>query len=59
MLVRVTGDLGNGKYSGSVAGVKILLNAKGSAKLMPGSTFVATANINKGQLQIIPKNLPV
>lgn len=59
VLVRVTGDLGNGKYSGSVAGVKILLNAKGSAKLMPGSTFVATANINKGQLQIIPKNLPV
>ena len=59
VLVRVTGDLGNGKYSGSVAGVKILLNAKGNAKLLPGSTFVATANINKGQLQIIPKNLPV
>ena len=59
VLVRVTGDLGNGKYSGSVAGVKILLNAKGNARLLPGSTFVATANINKGQLQIIPKNLPV
>ena len=61
VLVRVTGDLGNGKYSGSVAGVKILLNAKGlgNTKLLPGSTFVATANINKGQLQIIPKNLPV
>lgn len=61
MLVRITGDKGNGKYEGTVAGAKIILNTKGSAagKLAVGSTFVATVSLEKNQVQIIPKNLPV
>lgn len=63
VLVRITGDRGNGKYEGTVAGAKILLNAKGmggaETKLSVGSSFVATVSLEKGQVQIIPKNLPV
>ena len=63
VLVRITGDRGNGKYEGTVAGTKILLNAKGmggaETKLSVGSSFVATVSLEKGQVQIIPKNLPV
>lgn len=63
VLVRITGDKGNGKYEGTVAGAKILLNAKGmggaETKLSVGSSFVATVSLEKGQVQIIPKNLPV
>ena len=62
VLVRITGDRGNGKYEGSVAGAKILLNAKGiggaESKLAVGSSFVATVSLKNGQVQIIPKNLP-
>ena len=63
VLVRITADKGNGKYEGSLAGAKILLNAKGiggaETKLSVGSSFVATVSLKNGQVQIIPKNLPI
>lgn len=63
VLVRITSDKGNGKYEGSLAGAKILLNAKGiggaETKLSVGSSFIATVSLKNGQVQIIPKNLPI
>lgn len=63
VLVRITSDKGNGKYEGSLAGAKILLNAKGiggvESKLSVGGSFVATVSLKNGQVQIIPKNLPI
>lgn len=53
VLVRVISDKQNGKYEGSVAGVKITLNSKNPLKV--GSTFVANVNIKNGKLEIIPK----
>lgn len=53
VLVRVISDKKNGKYEGSVAGVKITLNSKNPLKV--GSTFVANVSIKNGKLEIIPK----
>lgn len=53
VLVRVIADRGNGKYEGSVAGVRVQLN---SAKaLTPGNSFVATVSVKNGTIVISPK----
>lgn len=54
VLVRVIADKGNGKYEGSVAGSRIILNSK--TPLKPGSTFIASISNQNGTVQIIPKN---
>ena len=53
VLVRVISNKGNGRYEGSVAGVRISFSAKNS--LSVGQSFVATVNQNKGILELIPK----
>ncbi len=53
VLVRVISDRGNGKYEGSVAGVRVQLN---SAKpLTPGTSFAATVSVKNGTIVISPK----
>lgn len=53
VLVRVISNKGNGRYEGSVAGVRISFSAKNP--LSVGQSFVATVNQNKGILELIPK----
>lgn len=53
VLVRVISDNGNGRYTGSVAGVRI--NLKSNHPLKLGSSFVATINAEKGTIYITPK----
>lgn len=53
VFVRIISNKKNGKYEGSVAGIKISLNSKNPLKV--GSTFVATVNIKNGKLEVIPK----
>ena len=54
VLVRVIGDRENGKYEGSVAGVRVQLT---SAKpLKPGESFTATVGVKDGQIIVTPKD---
>ncbi len=53
VLVRVIGNKGNGKYEGSVAGVRVQLS---SAKpLKAGQTFSATISVKDGKIIVTPK----
>ena len=55
VLVRVIGERGNGKYEGSVAGVRVGLT---SAKpLQPGDSFIATVSVKNGTIVITPKEI--
>ena len=53
VLVRVIADRGNGKYEGSVAGVRVQLNSAKSLK--PGDSFVSTVSVKNGSIVITPK----
>ena len=54
VLVRVIADRGNGKYEGSVAGVRVQLT---SAKpLRSGDTFTATIGVKNGTIVVTPKD---
>lgn len=53
VLVRIISDKGNGKYSGSVAGVRV--NISSEKKLAVGSTFVASISTKNGIISITPK----
>lgn len=54
VLVRIIADKGNGKYTGSVAGVRV--NISSAKKFEVGSTFVATISSKNGVISITPKN---
>lgn len=54
VLVRVIADKGNGKYEGSVAGVRTLFSAKNV--LSPGTSFPATVSFKDGKILIVPKD---
>lgn len=54
VLVRIIADKGNGKYTGSVAGVRV--NISSAKKIDVGSTFVATISSKNGIISITPKN---
>lgn len=54
VLVRVIADRGNGKYLGSVAGVRV--NLTSAKTLIPGSSFVANISTKNGVIYITPKN---
>lgn len=53
VLVRVIGEKGNGKYEGSVAGVRVQLSS--SKILKAGETFVATVGVRDGKIVVTPK----
>lgn len=53
VLVRVISDNGNGKYTGSVAGVRV--NLKSNQNLKIGSTFIASISQKDGTIYISPK----
>lgn len=54
VLVRVIDDKGNGKYTGSVAGVRVNLSSEKQLKV--GSTFVANVTAKDGIIFVTPKN---
>lgn len=54
VLVRVIADKGNGKYEGSVAGVRV--NITSAKNLSVGSTFVASITTKNGTIYITPQN---
>lgn len=54
VLVRVISAKGNGKYEGSVAGIRTLFSAKNA--LTPGTVFSATVSLNNGKIFITPKD---
>lgn len=53
VLVRVIGGKGNGKYEGSVAGVRVQLSS--SKILKAGESFVATVGVRDGKIVVTPK----
>ncbi|MCR5766082.1 MAG: hypothetical protein K6G09_08925 [Treponema sp.] len=53
VLVRVLSQLPNGKYEGSVAGVRI--NFSSNKPLLPGSSFTANVLAKNGVIQLVPK----
>lgn len=53
VLVRVIADKGNGKYDGSVAGVRVSLTSKNP--LTVGQSFTASVSLKNGMIQVIPK----
>lgn len=53
VLVRVIADKGNGKYTGSVAGVRV--NLTSSKPVEVGSTFVAKISAKDGVIYVTPK----
>ena len=55
VLVRVIASKGNGKYTGSVAGVRV--NLSSSKPLLPGSAFVGNISSKNGVLSVIPKEI--
>lgn len=55
VLVRVISDLGNGRYEGSVAGVRV--NIQSGKTLSPGQTFLASVSAKDGTVYITPKQL--
>lgn len=54
VLVRILSQLADGRYSGSVAGHRVTLNA--SSKLIPGSTFIGNVLLKNGTIHITPQN---
>lgn len=52
--VKIIADKGNGKYTGSVAGVRV--NISSSKSLSVGSSFLATISTKNGIIYIAPKN---
>ncbi|MBP5603693.1 MAG: hypothetical protein J6X78_13300 [Treponema sp.] len=54
VLVRIISDKGCGKYEGSVAGARIMLNSK--APMTPGTSFKATISTQNGQVLLFPLN---
>lgn len=54
VLVRVIADKGNGKYEGSVAGVRV--NITSAKNLSVGSTFVASITTKNGTIYVTPQN---
>ncbi len=54
VLVRIISDRGNGKYEGSVAGVRV--NISSVRQLKTGETFVATINAKDGTIYLNPKD---
>ena len=55
VLVRVIADRGNGKYEGSVAGVRVQLTS--SKALQAGQTFTASIGVKDGSLVVTPKDV--
>ncbi len=55
VLVRVISDRGNGKYEGSVAGIRVQLTS--SKALQPGQTFTASISIKNGSIVVRPKDI--
>ena len=53
VLVRVLSQLPNGKYEGSVAGVRI--NFSSNKPLLPGTSFTANVIAKNGVIQLVPK----
>lgn len=53
VLVRVIADKGNGKYVGSVAGIRV--NISSVKTLNVGSTFLASIHTKNGQVLVTPK----
>ncbi len=53
VLVRVLSQLPNGKYEGSVAGVR--LNFSSNKPLLPGTSFTANVIAKNGVIQLLPK----
>ena len=56
VLVRVIADRGNGRFEGSVAGVRV--NLTSSRALKPGETCGATINAKDGTIFVTPKEQP-
>lgn len=54
VLVRVISDTGNGKYTGSVAGVRVSLTS--NKPLAVGSSFVASISTKNGVIYVSPKS---
>ena len=54
VLVRIISDKGGGKYEGSVAGARIMLNSK--TPMTPGTSFKATISTQNGQVLLFPLN---
>ena len=54
VLVRIIADKGGGKYEGSVAGARIILNSK--TPMTPGTNFKATITTQNGQVLLFPLN---
>ncbi len=54
VLVRIIGDKGNGKYEGSVAGVRVQLSSSRTFKA--GESFPATVSVKDGKIIVTPKN---
>lgn len=54
VLVRVIADKGNGKYEGSIAGMRTIFSAKNS--LPTGLSFVANITVKDGKILINPKD---
>ena len=52
VLVRVLNELPNGKYEGSVAGIRI--NFSSNKPLVPGSSFTASVVAKNGIIQLVP-----
>ena len=52
VLVRVLSQLPNGKYQGSVAGVRI--NFSSNKPLLPGTSFTANVVVKNGIIQLVP-----
>lgn len=57
VLVRVIADKGNGRYEGSVAGIRVNLNS--GKPLVVGSSFVASISTKDGVVYITPKNTEI
>ena len=55
VLVRVISDRGNGKYEGSVAGIRVQLTS--NKALQPGQTFTASISIKNGSIVVTPKDI--
>lgn len=53
VLVRVIGEKGNGKYEGSVAGVRVQLTS--SKSLKAGESFPAKVSVRDGKIIVTPK----
>ena len=57
VLVRVIADRGNGRYEGSVAGVRV--NIQSAKNLTPGQTFLASISAKDGIVYVSPKEMNI